>query len=450
MLLSIWGIQTLIRWPGIRFDTQSFVLALSTGALCGLIISLWPAWRFTRPRLVGELREATRTTTGATDSARGRRVLVVGQVALAIVLLSAAGLLTRSLKQIQAIDPGFDPNRLLMIRLQVPQGATTSNSDLAQLVQSIEAIPGVQRAGVADQVPFGVFSRGREFTIEGRGLPDQPLRAHMNLGSPGYFAAIGVPLLRGRAFAESDRGNSARVALINQAAADKFFKREDPVGQRLVIDSVSWEIVGVIGTMFSGNVDELQPAEIYRSTQQWPRLALWIAIRAEGQESQVVAPVMEAVRRFDAGIAITRMLTMAELRSMSTEAERRMLRLMAGFAIGAILISAIGLYGLISYSVSQRRREFGVRLALGAQRRSVLRLVLGQGLRLAVVGSVVGIALAFASLRVMQFMIYGVSATDPLTLAAVVLLVSAVALLAALIPAQRAMLVDPITSLRTD
>ncbi|MEX2282183.1 MAG: ABC transporter permease [Gemmatimonadota bacterium] len=449
-LLAIWGIQTLVRWPGIRVDTQSFGLALSIGAACGLVISVWPAWRLTRPTLVGELRETTRTATGGTDAARGRRILVIAEVAFSIVLLSAAGLFTRSLSQLRAIEPGFDTTRLLTMRLAVPQGSTARNSDIQELVASIEAIPGVQRAGVGLQVPYGVGSARREFAIEGRTMPDQRPRARMNAASPRYFEAMGIPVLRGRAFSVADRVGTQRVALINQSAAEQFFAGRDPVGSRVVIDSVSWEIVGLVGTVFNGDPEEVKPVEIYRSTQQWPRLALWIAVRTLGEPTAVVAPVRDAVRRFDADLAITRMLTMDALRETSTEAERRMLRIMTSFAIGAILISAIGLYGLISYSVAQRRREFGVRLALGAQRRTVLRHVLAQGLRLAVIGNVVGVALAIAVLRVMQFMIFGISTTDPLTLIVVVTLVSGIAVLAALIPAQRAMRVDPMTSLRAD
>ena len=172
-LVAIWGIQTLVRWPGIRVDTQSFVLALSIGAACGLVISVWPAWRLTRPGLVGELRENSRTATGGTDAARGRRILVIAEVAFSIVLLSAAGLFTRSLSQLRAIDPGFDTNRLLMMRMAVPAGSTASNSDIQQLVTSIEAIPGVQRAGVGLQVPYGVGSARGEFAIAGRSLPER-------------------------------------------------------------------------------------------------------------------------------------------------------------------------------------------------------------------------------------------------------------------------------------
>jgi putative ABC transport system permease protein len=380
---------------------------------------------------------------------------VVAEVALAIVLLSAAGLLARSIQEIYQVDPGFNTERVLTLRLQNPPAAPGADPEpdrMDRLVQSIEAIVGVERAGAVLGMPYGVGASRGSFEIAGRPLvpPEQRPRVRMQAATSGYFDALEIPIVRGRAFTDSDVANGPRVALINQVTAQRFFPDEDPIGRALVIDSLSWEIVGVAASVFYGDVEQLESPEIYRPLQQWPRPTVWIATRTRGDPAQITLQITAAVRAFDPDIAITRLFTMNALRGDSMGSERMMLRLMGGFSLAAVLISAIGLYGLISYSVSQRAREFGVRLALGAGPSAVLGLVLGQGVRLAAIGAALGITGAVAALRVMQSMLFRVSPTDPLTLSVVVVLICAVALLAAYIPARRATLIDPMTSLREE
>jgi putative ABC transport system permease protein len=269
----------------------------------------------------------------------------------------------------------------------------------------------------------------------------------MQAATPGYFGTLRIPVRRGRGFDDADGADAPAVAVLNEAAASAFFRAADPVGRSVVIDGVRSEIVGVVGTVFDGDQENPAIPEIYRPMRQWPHSSTWIALRIREAPMRTGADVRAAVRAFDADIAVTRLLDMEALRAESMSSERAMLRLMAGFALAAVLISAVGLYGLVSYSVSQRVREFGIRVALGAPRGAVLGLVVGEGVRLAATGAAIGLVGAVATLRVMRSMLFGVSATDPVTLAVVVALVCGVALLAAVIPARRAMRTDPSISL---
>jgi predicted permease len=453
--VAVWGGRILLGWPEILFDVGAFAFALASGLVSGLVIGLWPSIRSARPKLMSGLRDGTRTATGGIDTAGARRSLVVGEVAVAIVLLAAAALLARSFQKIYAIRPGFDTDRVLALRVQSPPPSPGTHADAEQfdrLVRAIEAIPGVERAGATLGLPFGHGSIAGSFEVEGRATvtSGQRPRASMQSATPGYFEALGIPIVRGRSFSEGDRANAPRVALINQVVAQRFFPDEDPIGRAVIIDDARWEIVGVVGAVFHGNVEQMTPTEIYRPAQQWERPSVWIAMRTRTDPATIGPNVAEAVRRFDPDIAITRLLTMSALRANDMASERRMLRVMAAFALAAVLISVIGLYGVISYSVSQRTREFGVRLALGAKRSAVLGLVLGQGVRLAAMGAAFGIAVALGVLRLMRAMLFGVSPVDPLTLGAVALTMCAVAVFAAYLPAHRAMRIDPMTSLRDD
>jgi putative ABC transport system permease protein len=455
MVVAVWASRALFGSAALFFDGNAYALSLGIGLLCGLVIGLWPALRFARPQDVHELRDTTRTTTGSMDSARGRRVLVVVEVGFAVILLSAAGLLARSFGKTYEIAPGFSTEQVLGVRLQTPPPANNSVADpehIDGLVSALEAVPGVEAVGGILGLPFGVGARNGRFAIEGNAAVarDEQPTARLQAATPGYFEALRLPVLRGRTFTPADRANAPRVAVINRTLAQRFFGTEDPIGRVILLDDHRWEVVGVIGDVFYGSTEELTAPEIYRPMQQSPRPTFWIALRTRSDPAAMKTTVAAAVRQYDPDLAITRLLTMDELRGDSLGSERHMLQLMLSFALAAILISAIGLYGVISYAVSQRTREFGVRLALGAQRQQVLRMVLGQGVRLAGYGAAVGVVVAIGLLQAMRSLLYGVSPTDPLTLALVVAVIAIVTLLAAFLPAQRAMLVDPMISLRDD
>jgi hypothetical protein len=269
----------------------------------------------------------------------------------------------------------------------------------------------------------------------------------MQAATPGYFATLRIPVRRGRGFDDSDGADARAVAILNEAAASAFFPDDEPVGRSVVIDGVLSQIVGVVGTVFDGDQENPATPEIYRPMRQWPHSSTWIALRIREDPTRMGPDVRAAVRAFDADIAVTRLVDMKALRAESMSSERAMLRLMISFALAAVLISAVGLYALVSYSVSQRAREFGIRAALGAPRGAVLGLVVGEGVRLAATGAAIGLVAALAALRVMRSLLFGVSPTDPLTLAGVVAVVCGVALLATVIPAQRATRTDPSSSL---
>jgi predicted permease len=436
-------------------DVRALVLALALGLTSGLAVGSWPALRFARPGLVRGLVDRTRTATGGTDTARGRRFLIVAEMALATVLLSATGLLARTFLNIHRMEPGFSAEGVLALRVWDPpdDSATELRRErVDRLVQALTAVPGVERAGAVLGLPFGLGAPAGAFRIEGIPVAPsaEPPRARMQAATPGYFAALGIPLRRGRPFSDADGADSPGVAIVNEAFAERFLPDRDPIGRAVIVDGSQWEVVGVVGTVFHGDQEQPATPEIYRPMRQQPRTSAWIALRIRGQPGDLGPQVRAAVRAFDPDLAITRLLTVDELRAGSMAAERRLLRLMAGFAVAAVLMSAVGLYGLVSYSASQRAREFGVRTALGASSGAVLRLVLAQGLRLAATGAAIGLAGSLATARVTRSLLFGVSPSDPLTLAGVAAAVCGVSLLAAWIPAWRATRVDPMASLRRE
>ena len=454
LVLAAWGTRTVIG-GAFSLDVRTFGVALATGVLTGLVIGLWPSVRFARSPLVDELRQGTRLATGDLGTTRARRALVVAQVAIGVVLLAAAGALARSFQNIYDVEPGFSTERLLTVRVwnALPGRAETADPKrFDRLVEAIEAIPSVERAGATLGLPFGHGARRGRFEIDGQPVhdPEQRPSVHMQAVTHGYFGALGVPMLQGRPFSDADGVNGPRVAIINRAFARRFFPDGEPIGRRLLIDGERWEIVGVAADIFHGDVEQIARPEIYRPMQQWSPATAWIAIRTRADPGQLVPAVVAAVGRLDPDIAITRSITMNALRASDMSSERRMLRLIGAFAVAAVLISAIGLYGLISYSVAQRAREFGIRIALGAQRSTVRRMVLAQGLRLSAIGVAIGLLGALAGLRVMRGMLFDVSPVDPFTLAGVIGLVSMVALIAAYLPARRATLVDPMRSLHEE
>jgi putative ABC transport system permease protein len=454
VLVATLGIR-FVDYQGVPLDVEGFAFALGMALACGLLIGLWPALRFARPGLAGELRDGGRGETGGIDRARGRRALVVAQVALSIVLLSAAGLLTRSYLRVHGIDPGFSgAERMIALRLNSPllAGEQPDPEAIAQLVEALAAVPGVEAASAALAVPFGMGVSDGEFRVAGReaASAEGDPSARMQASAPGYFATLGIPVVSGRDFSSGDTHDAPSVAIVNRAFMERFLSDENPLAHSVLIDGVESQIVGVVGTVFNGDQENLEEPEIYRPIAQWTPSSFWTPVLTRGNPELMGSALSDAVRRFDPDIAVTRLMTFATLRTTSMSAERRMLRSMAGYALAAILISAIGLYGVISYSVSQRTREFGVRLALGAQRRTVLGLVLGQGLTLAALGAAAGIVCALLALRVMRSLLFGITPSDPVTLLAVVASISGVALLAAYLPARRAMRVDPIQSLRED
>jgi putative ABC transport system permease protein len=442
-------------WSRLATDWHSLVLALALGALTGAVIGLGPAYRFSRPDLVEALKEGMRATGGR--ASRLRRALVVAEVAFSIVLLSAAGLLARSTVKRAHANLGFQSDHVLTMRLRHPPERDSTRRRPAdfydRLVREVDGVPGVERAATVSFVPLtGFTSFG--FDIEGRPWPEGTSRpsGRMQAATAGYFETLRIPIRRGRSFTDADDANATPVAIINETVARRFFteRGDDPLGAALILQNRRFQVVGVAGDVFHSGTNDGPWNEIYYVQQQWPRRDLSLVVRTKADPASVADAVTRVVRRYDADIGVSRVATLEALLSERLAQNTVMAVLMGVFAGIALLISAMGLYGVISYSVSQRTREFGIRLTLGADRRRLLGLVMRDGVRLAALGSAVGLAAALGVMRLMRFLLYGIDASDPLTLAGVVLTLTAIALAASYIPARRATKVDPMSSLRAE
>jgi predicted permease len=453
-------VEYLPNWRSMHVDLAALVMALATGAFTGIAIGLWPALRFARPELVQELKDGARSATASGRVSRMRHVLVVFEIAFAIVLLAAAGLLARSVSNMHAVHSGFRADHVLTFRVDAPAKAPHDSTPVdslrwERLAERLDALPDVIRAAAVYGVPYSRSASTNGFSIEGRPA-NSPLHGsavQMVPAGVDYFATLEIPILRGRAFTSTDRSGAPRVAIIDQVIADKFFPTEDPIGHSVVVDSIPWQIVGVAGkTRYGarGRVISLSAGEIYRPMAQWPWRFAQLVVRTRGEPLETAPEAIRVVRNFDRDMAVTHVATLESVVRDDVAPDRVLADSMLGLAIAAVLISAIGLYGVISYGVAQRMREFGIRRALGAESSALLGLVLGQGMRLAASGAALGLLGALAAMRVLRAMLFGVSPTDPLTLAAVVAAMCAVGVGAAYVPALRATRVDPMEALREE
>jgi putative ABC transport system permease protein len=404
---------------------------------------------------VGEaLKEGGRGMTGGRS--RLRSGLVVAEVALSLVLLVAAGLLSRSFRRLLDVRPGFDPEGVVALDV-VPRSALYPKPEqrvqfFRGFLEQSERVPGVEAVGLVDPLPLGGNFEAWDFEIEGRppAAPGEPRTADRRIVSPDYFRAMRVPLLRGRAFTRDDRADSTKVVVVNEALARQFFPGEDALGKRLVIGDRATgtrEIVGVVGDVRHAGLDEKTTPELYIPfTQATPGR---LTVVARSPDPGAAADALRAViRQSDRESPIYNVRTMDQLLSTSVARRRFNMILLGGFAAVALLLAALGIYGVVSYTVAQRTHEIGLRVALGARPRDVLSLVIRQGMTPALAGVGVGLCAALAVTRVMAGLLFNVSATDPATFALIPLLLAAVALLACYVPARRASRVDPLVALR--
>jgi putative ABC transport system permease protein len=452
-------VEQLPNWRAMGMDVPALLVALGTGAITGVLIGLWPAWRFGRPALVSALKDGARGATSGRPS-RTRRGLVVAEIAVAIVLLTAAGLLTRTLRNLHAVHPGFRADHVLVLRVTGPPRVPSDSIQLdslkfERLASLIDAVPGVVRAAPVFGAPYSHSTSTNGFGIRGTesDRPGHGLSVRMIPAGSDYFATLDIPIVRGRAFLTNDRSGSPYVAIIDETVARRFFANQDPLGQFIRIDSLYWQIVGIAGdTRYDtrNRTVAMHPGEVYRPIAQWPWRQVQFVVRTNGNPLDVAPAVTKIVREFDRDLALTRIQTMESMIDDDVAPDRLISGMMLWFAIAAVVIAAVGLYGLISYGVAQRVREFGIRRALGAESAQLLSLVLAQGLRLALIGSALGLAGALATTRLMTAFLYGVSPADPLTLFAVVAAMCVVGLAAAFFPARRASVADPMESLREE
>jgi putative ABC transport system permease protein len=421
-------------------------IMLLTGVLCGLA----PALRGARV----DLQEAIKTGVRSSASRSSRRLnntFVVSQLALSLVLLIGAALFLQSFRNLLSVNPGFRAENVLMAELSLPEQKYPDKAQVEsfylRLRQGVRNVPGVEAVELCQVVPFSGDGQGGPFNVEG--VEEEAKVAWLRSSTPGYFAAMGMPILKGRGFESSDTANSLPVAIVDEKLARRYSPDGDLTGRRIRIGDGPWmAIVGVVPSVKNRKLDEDAWPYIYRPYSQWIRRETMLVMRTSVDPSSVVGNVRQEVAKLDPELPLANVSTIQGAIDRSLVTTRLTNWLLAGFAATALLLALTGIYGVMSLNVANRRNEFGIRLALGAQRSNVLRMMLGQGLRLAMVGVGLGLLAAIAFTRLLKGLLFGISASDPLTFAAIAMLLAGVALLACWIPARRATKVDPLEALR--
>jgi len=466
LLLAIWGSRMLVRLGslpnsgdiGIDIWALGFTLLVSFGA--GIIIGIVPALQFTRTSISETLKQGSGRTGGSPIKQHTRKALVISEVALSLVLLIGAGLMIRSFWKLQNVDPGFDTgNALTMsvvlnwIRYSEPHQQLAF---LDRATEQIRAVPGVVSVGVTTTVPLTGGGSTQPFSIEGRPvgtIAEQPM-AQTRYITPDYFRAIGIPLRQGRFFSDQDRDNSVPVIIISEAMARRFWPGENPIGKRLTPsfhkEQGAREIVGVVGDVKARGLDSDSSTMMYLPFKQSPRPFMSFVVRTSSNPESLIQPVTKAIYSIDKEQALTNVETMDQVLTKSLSGRRFNMTLLLTFAGVALLLAAVGVYGVMNYTVTLRRRELGIRMALGAAKMDVLRLVLSQGLTLTLIGVGAGLISAYALTRLMASLLYGVTATDYLTFGSVSAVLILVGLAASYVPARRATKVNPTIALRAE
>jgi len=467
--LAMGGIRGIIRLipmgmlSGATVSLNGAVLLFAAGvvALSTFVFGLAPALNSARPDAPSDLKESGRTVSASAAQSRLRGILAIGEISLALVLLVGAGLMIRSLYRLLSVDPGFQTSRVLTMRMDLRTAQYAKEPEVlnfwAQALDRVHALPGVDNVALGTVVPLTDDHSRTDITIENMTLPKPGSYPHpdVHIVSSGYMATLGVPLLRGRLFTDSDDQNAPKVGLINAITARQYFPNQDPVGKRFMFghpgkDNHWITIVGVAGDTKLYGLANPARLEVYVPFRQLPTDHMMLLVKSGIDPAALTSAVRDAIASIDKDQPIFSVVTMSTLYSDSLSTQRVTLIMLGAFSALALVLAAIGIYGVISYAVTMRTREIGIRLALGAQRTDVLRMVVGQGAALAITGVALGLATSFALTRLMSSLLFGVSATDPLTFAGVAILLTIVALAASYIPAHSAMRVDPVIALRAE
>jgi putative ABC transport system permease protein len=462
LVLAYWGTRSLTAiapadMPRIKdtvIDGRVLGFTILVTLVTGILFGLVPALQSSTPRLSETLNEGGRGTTGKHHRVRGS--LVVGEVALSLVLLVCAGLLIRSFVNLQHVNPGFNPKNGLAVNISLP-GKKYPKEEMysafyTQLVEKTSALPSVVSAGLTQSMPLQIDFLV-SFNIQGRppAGPGEDRSTNYYSVTPGYFKAMEIPLIRGRLFTEQDTKTSPRVALINETMARTQFPDEDPIGKGIHLsqgDDSFREIVGVVGDVKQYGLSQPTPLQSYEPYAQMPFGSMTLVVRTTSNPAALTGAIREQVLSIDKEQPISRSRTLDQMLAGSVEQQQFLMTLLGVFATLALVLAAVGLYGVMSYAVTQRTHEIGIRMALGANAGMVLRLVMRHGMTLALIGVVIGLAGSFAATRLMTSLLFGTSATDPLTFVGISVLLSGVALGACLVPAWRATRVDPMIALR--
>jgi putative ABC transport system permease protein len=459
-LVRVFGPSNISRLQAVGLDSRVILFALALTFITGLFFGMAPAAGAIGQNLVNALKEGGARSGGALFHSNARKAILVGEVALAVVLVVAAGLLVRTFFRILRVDPGFSAARVLTFELSLPSSKYTSQESMVriyrQILQQLQSVSGVESAALVEVVPMGGATESTVVRILNHPAvneKDKPFAAY-TIVSPGYFATLGTPLLRGRDFLETDTADSTPVTIINNAMARKLWPDEDPIGTRIDFGNPRFPamtVIGIAGDTKHASLREEPSPEMYVPYTQkpWPSmLTMQIAVRTRNDPGAMTGSVREAVHSVDRDLPLAKVAPLMLLVDDSMAVPRFSMLLVTAFGAFALLLASVGIYGVVSYSVMQRTREIGIRIALGARRQSVFAMVMGQGARMAGLGILIGSVAAVVVAHLLSRFLYGIRAIDPLTFLTVALLLLSVALLASYMPARRAMQVDPIVTLR--
>jgi putative ABC transport system permease protein len=471
LLLAVWGVDLLVRLKpagiprldNVRVDGIVIAFTLVIAGVTGVLFGLVPAFTATHG-VSASLMESGRGAVTSRAGARVRGALVVAELALAVMLLAGAGLLMRSFARLQAVDPGFRVEQGLTFDLTLPdaryEADATRIAFFDQLLPRLRALPGVRSASAVLGLPLSGLQFVISFTVAGRPPvpPAQQPAMQVRVATPDYFSAIGIPVKRGRAFTEDDKEGTPRVVLITESAARQFFPGEDPIGKTIRLGwgkgpgrpNAGGEVVGIVGDVKDAGLNEPDPPQIYLPYRQWTVGSISVLLKTSVPPTSIAEAARAQVYAIDPNLPLSNVNTLEGILAKSISQQRFYALLLAIFAGVALVLAAIGIFGVLSYAVAQRTREIGIRMALGAQGRSVVALIVREAMVLVVGGVILGTAAALFLSDTMTKMLFSITPTDPATFASVAGVLIGVALLAAYIPARRATRVDPIVALRAE
>ena len=469
LLLAIWGVSAIAslvpegfassvyNLKAIQLDWRVFAFTFALSLLVALVFGIVPALSGSRPDLLKVLRESSARNLMSFGLRSMRGWLVVTELALALILLLGAGLLVRSFRQLSAVDLGFNRGNVLMARLTLPRSVYRTEPQTAafygQLLERVKALPGVESTGMINHTPLSGFGLIVFTGIEGQPPPDQKKDAPIGVGSvsPDYFRTLQIPLISGRVYDERDRADAPKVAIVNQAFARRYFPGGDVLGKRIGFgceEGLCTTIVGVVGNVKQESITADVAPEIFVPSSQMPMNGMTLFIRSTGNTGDLARALRSEVLAIDKNQPVFNVKTLDQRVVETIAVSRSLMLLFSGFALLALVLACVGIYGIVSYSVSQRTREIGIRMALGARAVDVLRLVLKNGMTLVAVGVAIGVAGALALTRFLTTMLFGVTPTDTSTFVVVSAVLAIVAFIACLVPARRATKVNPLVALR--
>jgi putative ABC transport system permease protein len=471
LLLAVWGVELLVslkpagipRLDNVRIDATVILFTIAIALVTGVLFGLFPAFSVTRG-LNASLKESGRGAVTTRAGTRVRAVLVIAELALAVMLLAGAGLLMRSFAKLQAVDPGFRAGQALTFELTLPDARYKEDPHritfFDQLLPRLRALPGVTAASAVMGLPLSGLDFIISFEVGGRPPvpPAQQPAMQVRVATPDYFSAVGIPLKRGRGFTDADRADTTKVVLITEAAARQFFAGEDPIGKTIKLGwgrgpgkpRAGGEVVGIVGDIKDAGLDEPNPPQIYMPLRQWPVSFMSVVVNTTVPPASLSDAARAQVAAIDPNLPLSNVTPLDTILAKSISQQRFYMTLLTAFAAVALALAAIGIFGVLSYAVSQRTREIGIRMALGAPERSVVTLIVWQAMLLVAAGVVAGTISALFLSRTMTKMLFNIQPTDPATFASVAGVLVGVALLASYLPARRAARVDPIVALRTE